>query len=60
VRRLVVLVDASGGVDARSGNQVVGNVFDGNQTDVFADGTGSGNVISGNACGQGTPPDVCA
>ena len=56
----VVLVDASDGVDAPSDNQVVGNVFDGNQTDVFSDGTGSGNVISGNACGPGTPPDVCA
>jgi parallel beta-helix repeat protein len=56
----VVIVDASEGVDAPSDNQVVGNTFNGNQVDVFSDGTGVRNVVAGNACTVSVPDGLCA
>ena len=56
----VAVVDASDGVDAPSDNVVTGNTVDANGIDIFTDGTGQGNVLTGNACTTSVPPELCA
>jgi len=41
-------------------NTVANNVFTTNGLDIFSDGTGSGNVLSPNACSKSTPASICA
>jgi hypothetical protein len=56
----VVIIDASDGVDVPSDNRIVGNTFDGNQVDVFSDGTGVRNIVAGNAYSVSVPDGLCA
>jgi len=41
-------------------NTVRNNVFTTNSLDIFSDGTGTGNVLSPNACSNSTPASICA
>jgi parallel beta-helix repeat protein len=56
----LAVVDASDGVDPPSDNIVTGNSLAANGTDILTDGTGQGNVLTGNACTTSVPPELCA
>jgi parallel beta-helix repeat protein len=58
---VVVLSDPTGPptLNPPSNNTVQGNVIVRNQTDIFWDGTGTGNVIRPNVCATSVPPGIC-
>jgi hypothetical protein len=53
------VVVVSGDVTAPSNNTVKRNVFKKNSTDIFWDGTGTGNVFTKNLCSTSTPSGLC-
>ena len=54
----VVVVSGDAGT-APSNNTVKGNVILKNSTDIFWDGTGTGNVFKKNVCKTSTPGGLC-
>jgi parallel beta-helix repeat protein len=54
-----VVVAAGVGGTAPTGNRVRGNVILHNAPDLFWDGTGTGNVLTGNLCGTSVPAGLC-
>ena len=53
------VVVVSGDVTAPSDNVVKRNAFKKNSTDIFWDGTGTGNVFKKNLCSTSTPSGLC-
>ena len=54
-----MVLDITDGADPPTDNHVTANTFNGNQNDIFWDGSGTGNTFEGNACTTSVPPGLC-